>query len=477
MPLPDDIGERKISRRRYIRWAGVLVAAGVVGLVLGEATGQLPRQREEKPAADPVTQTSTTTITANETQRVTNTQVQTVTDTQTITNTELQTLTATETQTVTGTETETETETVTDTQVETQTVTASATSSSSSSSSTLASPATNPFSIFWITDTQFLSESNPALFSKLTKWIVDNWQTYNGKMVIHTGDLVQIGGQQVEWENADAAMSVLLQNGIPYTWCAGNHDDLVGSDATSGWKGNVWSSSFNPSIVASQVNALPNVSWVSDFHDGMNTAASFSANGLNFLVINIEWNAQPDVLKWVGEILDDPAYADHYFIIAPHAYVNAFGLIQDWSNYIDLSLFVKGLGALMNAHSSKVFLTLNGHYATDYGYNTPTPVNGRNQLMFDRQDCTDRPGDPTGQGVDAVTSTTPDVDKVGGATVTILTLDTQKNQLGVSTYDVHTGKWRDDVNEQYSLTMFPNPLPKNAPDGNGSGGLLTVPQP
>ena len=33
---------------------------------------------------------------------------------------------------------------------------------------------------------------------------------------------------------------------------------------------------------------------------------------------------------------------------------------------------------MMDAHSSNVFLTLNGHFATETGYNTPQPVNGRN---------------------------------------------------------------------------------------------------
>jgi hypothetical protein len=282
-------------------------------------------------------------------------------------------------------------------------------------------------------------------------------------MVVHTGDIVQTGGQQGEWENANQAMSVLLQNGKPYTWCAGNHDDLVGGDSTSGWNGNVWTSAFDPSLVSGQVNALQYASWVGDYHDGMNTAASFSANGLDFLVVNIEWNAQPDVLEWVGLILDDPAYAGYYVIIAPHAYVDAGGVVALMSDYVDLTSFVAGLTKLMDEHSSNVFLTLNGHYATDSGYNTPTPINNRNQLMFDRQDCTDDPGDPAGQGVDAATSTTPDSDKVGGATVTILTFDMSSNQIDTSTYDVYTGQWRDDQWDDYSITMFPAPLPVNRP--------------
>ena len=124
----------------------------------------------------------------------------------------------------------------------------------------------------------------------------------------------------------------------------------------------------------------------------------------------------------------------------------------------------------MDAHSSNVFLTLNGHYATDRGYNTAAPMNGRNELMFDRQDCTDKPGDPTGRGVDAVTSTTPDAAKLGGATVTILTFDTANNKIDVTTYDVNTATWRTNQDEQYSVTMFPT----TNTTSTTNGGLLTA---
>jgi hypothetical protein len=328
----------------------------------------------------------------------------------------------------------------------------SASETSTVESTTL--PSTS-FSIFWITDTQFLSEANPALFRMMINWIVENWSSYNGKLVIHTGDLVQTGSEQVEWQNANEAMSILLQHGIPYTWCAGNHDDLVGGDPTSGWNGNVWAEAFDPSSIASQVNALGYTTWAGDYHEGMNTAITFSVVGLDFLVINVEWNAGPDVLNWVESLLDDPMYSDHHVILAPHAYIDSTGSTDDprWGS--ELSKFVGGLTSLMDMYSPNVFLTLNGHFATDQGYNTPSPVNGRNELMFDRQDCTDAPGALSGRGVDDVEPTTPDEDKVGGATVMILTFDKSGNRISTTTYDVYTGKWREDANEKYEITMFP----------------------
>jgi hypothetical protein len=316
--------------------------------------------------------------------------------------------------------------------------------------STRPSPAATPFSIFWITDTQFLSESNPALFSKMTNWIVANWGAHNGKMVVHTGDIVQTGSVQTEWENADAAMSVLLENGIPYTWCAGNHDDLVGDDPTSGWSGDQWTSAFNPSVVKRALGKLDHVHWADDYHDGMNTAVAFSTNDLDFLIINIEWNADAGTtLKWVEGLLNNPRYVDHHVIIAPHAYIDETGSADyaEWGP--ELSAFVKPLTALMNRNSYRIFLTLNGHFPTDYGYHTPNMMDGRNELMFDRQDSTDDPDQPM------ATPTTPDWAKIGGATVTILTFDPERNLVSVKTYDVCTGKYRDDPQERFAFTMFP----------------------
>jgi len=398
MTSPGDDGDKRLSRRRFIKWAGGSVAVGAAAVALGSAAGGL--QRPHAPDA----KTATSTIKEAATPRP----------------------------------------------------------RSSSAESTASSPADvlpeSAFSIFWITDTQFLSESNPALFRMLNNWIVDNWARFNGKMVIHTGDVVQNGPALQEWANADDAMWILLENRIPYTWCAGNHDDFVNGDATSGWIGSQQANSLQPSVVSAKVNALSYARWVGDYHEAMNTAVSFSANGLDFLVINLEWNAQPDVLQWAGGILDDPAYASHHVIMAPHAYIDATGSLDNPRWRAQLADFISGFTALLDAHSPNVFLTLNGHFATECGYNTPQPINNRNELMFDRQDCADAPGDQSGRGVDEPSSS--DTDMVGGATATVLTFDTLNNRIRARTYDIYPGKWRTYSSEEYAVVMFPDLAPK-----------------
>ncbi len=409
MSRPESGGE-KIPRRRFVKVAGAAIAVAAVGAGLAYAADTFL-----KPGGAASAVTTTASATAN-----------------------------------------------TGVSQSTSLTTAQSTTQGSPSGGTVSSTPLVPagsFSIFWITDTQFLSESNPALYRMLTSWIVDNWTAYSGKLVIHTGDVVETGATRLEWQNADEAMSILTSNKIPYSWCAGNHDDFVGGDPTSGWSGNLWTESFDPPTVAPVINSLGYTHWVGDHHDGMNTAMTFSANGLDFLVINLEWNGDDTVLAWAESILSDPAYARHKVIVAPHAYIDAWGSIDDprWGS--TLADFVNGLTNILNAHSSNVFLTLNGHFATDEGFNTPNPIWNRNMLMFDRQDCRDMPDSLTGRGADDSDDTTLDSDRVGGATVTILTFDTGANQISVKTYDIYTGKWRRDAYEEYGIALFPSLSP------------------
>lgn len=405
MTAPADTGEKKLSRRRFIKWAGTSLAVGTSAVALGSSLLKpKPAEAAQQPSVGSYIESSTSTST---------------------------------------------------------------TGGATSSPTTPPTPAPpipaealseDAFSIFWVTDTQFLSESNPALYKMVNNWIVDNWSRFNGKMVVHTGDVVQTGAVVEEWINADDAMSILVKNGIPYVWCAGNHDDLVPDEATSGWIGNLQTASFQPSVASQVVNAVPYATWVGDFHEGMNTAATFSASGLDFLVICVEWNAQSDALQWVESILEDPTYANYQVIMAPHAYINPWGSLNDPRWGAQLAEFIAGLTTLMDAHSSNVFLTLNGHFATETGYYTPQPINGRNELMYDRQDCADNPGDKFGRGVDNPPDS--DTDKVGGSTLMVLTFEPSLNQIKAKTYDIYQGRWRSTPTEEYAVVMFPNAPPK-----------------
>ena len=72
------------------------------------------------------------------------------------------------------------------------------------------------FSVIQISDTQYLSDSQPDLYDGLTSWIADKANALNLTMVVHTGDIVQVANSVSDWKNASNAMMTLYNNEIPY---------------------------------------------------------------------------------------------------------------------------------------------------------------------------------------------------------------------------------------------------------------------
>ena len=291
--------------------------------------------------------------------------------------------------------------------------------------------------MFWITDTQYLSEYNSGLFKNTTQWIAKYYAACNGRMVVHTGDIVNtppnVGGQTCtrtddfgsqwtsdpQWTAASQAMTVLLDANIPYTWDAGNHDGCLGSigpgSLGDGWIGRNYAA-FNPSILQNASLNWVNAKWVGSDNEGMNTAVSFSGGGQNFLLVNIQYNGVNELAGngWVQRLLSDPSYAGYHVIIATHDFINNLG-------GTDLPDFPASLTCMIDGCNGQkgypnVFLTLNGHFhLEDQGYHAET-ASGRYELMFNRQD---------------------DEEGNGAATVTILTFEAGIGRIYVNTFDIN----------------------------------------
>ena len=262
-----------------------------------------------------------------------------------------------------------------------------------------------PFSIIWITDTQHLAENNPQLNDNLTQWIVENNQTYNVKMVIHTGDLVQDEGNRTQWQNANQSMGILLDNGVPYTWNAGNHD----YNRTC-WIANQYAA-FNPAVLAAKTY------WVATEFSGMNNAVLFNASGQEWLVISIAYNANESVFAWANNILDQ--HPEAHAIVAAHAYLNKRGGYDEWAVNLTKSV--------LDTHPN-VFLTLSGHYYPTQG--NRTQVGGRDELLFNQQD---------------------EYGELGAASARILTFDTAEGTIKVQTYSIYLNQFIDDANNSFTL--------------------------
>jgi predicted MPP superfamily phosphohydrolase len=286
------------------------------------------------------------------------------------------------------------------------------------------------FTIIQISDTQFLSATNPQLFKDTTNWIVNNSANYNLKMVIHTGDIVDnindtsgTSSDPAQWNTANIAMSSLLDAGIPYCWDAGNHDQIPWNNPNGVWLGSSYSA-FNAT------NMQNKAYWVSDTADSKNTAVKFNYNGYEFLIVNVEYMANNATIYWMKNILDNNKGTN--VIVAAHTYLNTK------AGYGFASAGLPGEVAWCNNFKTildtypNVFLTLSGHDPT--GTANMTRVGNREEIFFNRQAATTTAG------------------QTGSAAVRIYTFNLTSKNVNTTTYSLDTNLWLTTSYNQFTFS-------------------------
>ncbi|MES2594544.1 MAG: Ig-like domain-containing protein [Verrucomicrobiota bacterium] len=195
------------------------------------------------------------------------------------------------------------------------------------------SPAPGPdFTLMTLPDTQFYSENlNNRLtqFTSQTNWIVSSRESLNTAFVAHMGDMVNTATVDQEWVNADGAMDIienpvttLLTHGIPWGGAPGNHDVQSG--------GNVkWNQYFGTSRWSGRPYFQGNYGTNND-----NNYQFFSASGLDFMVVNLVYNANTAgtqaVMDWADALLK--AHPNRRAIVTSHWLVNT-GNPASWGGH------------------------------------------------------------------------------------------------------------------------------------------------
>lgn len=81
------------------------------------------------------------------------------------------------------------------------------------------------FSIMWISDTQYMAQDYPKILASMGKWIADNAAAKKTQYIIHTGDLVEKGGDEAHWKNVNTQLMKYIEDTkIPFSVLPGNHD-------------------------------------------------------------------------------------------------------------------------------------------------------------------------------------------------------------------------------------------------------------
>jgi len=185
------------------------------------------------------------------------------------------------------------------------------------------------FTIVVLPDTQYYSDvdasqgGDPDYFHAQTQWVRDNREAYNIVGVIHNGDIVNHGSRPEEWTIANAAMAKLetpedaLPEGVPYGVCIGNHDQDTNSvdGATANFNQHFGIERFQGrSYYGGHYSTDNDENWV-----------SFWAGGLQFVVVNLQFDETPDpaVNGWARSVFE--AHPDAFGILNTHYLLGGTG--------------------------------------------------------------------------------------------------------------------------------------------------------
>lgn len=280
------------------------------------------------------------------------------------------------------------------------------------------------FTLVALPDTQYyvakLNGGTPQMFTSQTQWIVNNRVARNIAYVAHLGDCVEHGNSaSIEWDRANTSLKLLesiagLSDGLPYGLAVGNHDQTPDGnpDGTS-------TALYNQYFGTSRFRARAYYGGrYSSNHD--NHYQLFSASGLDFIVIYLEYNeaAPAAILNWADGLLK--SYSDRRAIVVSHSVLdgNAQFSTQGQAIYNTLK------------NNPNLFLLLGGHVTAEK----------------QRQDIFN------GKTVYSLLSDYQLLEKGGNGWMRILEFSPANNQLRVKTYSPVLNAFQTDADSQFTLS-------------------------
>jgi hypothetical protein len=180
------------------------------------------------------------------------------------------------------------------------------------------------FTLVVLPDAQIAVQNKPELFTAQTEWILNHREDQKIAFVAHVGDVVEWPSRLSDWQRAIAALNPLNQN-VPYAISVGNHDfdawactpaatcdpnQAIAADR----RATMFNSHFPLSMFQSQgglLDAFP--AGQSD-----NTAITFQAAGIEWLVVSLKYNPTDEELGWANQVI--AAHPGHQVIVNAHEY-------------------------------------------------------------------------------------------------------------------------------------------------------------
>lgn len=254
------------------------------------------------------------------------------------------------------------------------------------------------FTIVWASDTQtmIVYESMREGYQAICDWIVDHADEMRIAAFVHTGDMVDNGDKQKQWDIFNAGVAKVTEK-VPFFNAPGNHDE--GSSGKHPWK----NQPFLQSIPDGQ-----------KYNGGEAYYEILSVGETKLLLLSVCWSKKSDdkTLKWLCSVCE--THADLPAVLISHGFLSAEGIRMHVAGKLENDLV---------ARCPNIRLVLSGHargimhqafyYDDDGDGFTERKVNA---LMYDIQ-----------------------TDRTNYCYVCILTYDPNTNTLSVDSFSPLTG--------------------------------------
>ena len=210
------------------------------------------------------------------------------------------------------------------------------------------------FKIAAIPDTQRMTEYSAASFDAEIKWIADNASSEGIEFLTHLGDVVD-DDHSAQWSTAANAMAQ-IDGVIPYSVCIGNHDYTSRSNRLEGVADFV--GHFGPSHYDNYTN-----SWFKGSYRDVNFYQIFSAEGRDWLHLNLEYMPDSEELLWAQRVID--AHPSLPVIFSTHSFLKENGILSSDPNKDQMGESSNGGESQWYQfvrNNDQIFLVLNGHH-------------------------------------------------------------------------------------------------------------------
>lgn len=163
------------------------------------------------------------------------------------------------------------------------------------------------FTMFWNSDTQYMSQFYPEMFIHQYQWIADTFAEKNGIITFNTGDISNRSNLNYEynWRVTDDGYKILEEKGVPYTFALGNHDYRYDGKPNE----DRLRDTYFP-VSRLEENAAGTDWTITTSGTANNICMKGEFDGAKIMLLSIGYHMQKDDIDWAEQqVKDNPDYA------------------------------------------------------------------------------------------------------------------------------------------------------------------------